>query len=112
MDAVTNIADWLIDKRDGENAMREMTNDGRADVKHYIRCEHLIDDLIRVYRMYFTISGKQEARAHSARTKERLRYDHDVSKWYSADEIAALYRVSPTWSEHEEKAYGGLLSCM
>ena len=105
---VTDLPRWLINQNNGERDIKDMTRDGKHAVKFYIRSESLLQDLLQVYSHYFDLTAQQIARAKAAKTKRRQRYDHDLSKWLNDEQIAELYRVSPTWSEHERRAYAGI----
>jgi hypothetical protein len=37
-----------------------------------------------------------------------LEYDHDVTHWFTPEQIRRLYRNNPLWASVEERLYGDL----
>lgn len=93
----------------GEAQIIRMTAAGQSPVIHYIRMERLRDDLAAVLSRYFPITVEQRTLIETARTQPPLQYDHDIAQYFTAEDIAELYRRSPHWTRHEKRAYGRTL---
>ena len=94
----------------GEDQIIRMTAAGKNHVTHYIRMERLRDDLTDVLARYFPLTDEQRALIQTAQTQPPLSYDHDIGQYFTAEDIAELYRQSPHWTRHEKRAYGRTLA--
>lgn len=76
-------------------------------IRHWIRTEHLQDDVIAVFGNYLDLAGKDFSTL-AARINSND-YSRDLAKWYSRREMARLYRKNPRWAKLERRVYGSLL---
>lgn len=81
---------------------RELARYGHVDV--WLRMEYLADDVTRFLSQYTT------PQSLTAKTKQRLPYNHDINAWLSAHDIADLYRHNPIWAAIECSCYAALSS--
>jgi hypothetical protein len=98
----------LLDLRDGENEISRHLAHG-VQPAAYIRAESLRSDLATILARYYTLTSRQESQIVSTPTKAARKYDHRRASHFTDEQIRELYRRSPTWSEHERRAYGDLL---
>lgn len=77
------------------------------NVSHWVRTEHLKEDVISVFGKYLDVTGKD-----FSLLSERINstdYSRGLAKWYSRREMARLYRKNPVWAKLERRVYGNLL---
>lgn len=82
-----------------DNLIRQYNN---PEVDHWIRIEHLRDDLSAA--LGFDIGEVPRVNETS------LRYVKNLDFWFTKDEIAALYEQNPVWASIERKVYGNTLA--
>ena len=97
-------ATCLLNKLDGEHAITAHLQWG--DPKHYIRSEHLREDLEKVLSIYYDLTDTQRDIIHNAKTKKTMKYNRNLAAYFTDEEIAKLYELSPNWSRCEKEAYG------
>ena len=79
-------------------------------VEHWFRVEHLADDFLAFVSAFTPITRARRMRVlvRARRRVNARRYDHEVSRWLSSDQIAALYERNPVWASIERDVYGTL----
>ena len=85
-----------------------LTDDGRYHVDRWIRMERLTDDFIAFVSELTEVSEADREQIAAAKPVNALEYDHDVSHWFTPEQIRRLYRNNPLWASVEERLYGDL----
>lgn len=96
----------------GDSELKRMTNDFNIRVDRWLRCEHLRDDINKlfteIYKDKFTTQHK--AVLYSAVTKAKIPYDHNVYNFFSNKQLKRLYNEHLKWAELEHRLYGSILA--
>ena len=85
-----------------------LTDDGRYHVDRWIRMERLTDDFIAFVSELTEVSESDREQIAALGPVNALEYDHDVSHWFTPEQIRRLYRNNPLWASVEERLYGDL----
>jgi hypothetical protein len=74
-------------------------------VDHWIRTEHLAEDLSAAFEL-----GLDAVRKALTRKNETgLAYVKSLSFWFTDEELSSLYAANPIWTQIEKEVYGSLL---
>jgi hypothetical protein len=85
--------------------LSEMTDGGRFEIGWWLRWENLGGDFLEFASQYTHVNEEKRAHIfHLGRINER-HYDHEVSHWFSEEQIARLYENNPIWATAEQQAY-------
>jgi hypothetical protein len=85
--------------------LTEMTDNGRFQIGWWLRWENLADDFVEFVSQFTVVTEEHRSRITELGRINALRYDHDVSHWFSEDQIARLYENNPVWAAAEQEAY-------
>ena len=85
--------------------LSEMTDDGRFDIGWWLRWESLGDDFIEFVSWFADVSEDKKAQIRDIGRINALHYDHEVTHWFSPEQIARLYENNPLWASAEQAAY-------
>jgi hypothetical protein len=85
-----------------------LTDGGRYHVDRWIRMERLADDFIAFVSELTDVTDIEREQIAALGRVNALEYDHDVSHWFTPDQIRRLYRNNPLWASVEERLYGDL----
>jgi hypothetical protein len=85
--------------------LSEMTDRGRFKIGWWLRWENLVDDFIHFVSRFTTVSDDKRAQILELGRINALRYDHDVTHWFSNEQMARLYENNPIWAAAEREAY-------
>jgi len=85
--------------------LSEMTDEGRFKIGWWLRWENLVDDFIEFLSRFTTVSDNQREKILEVGQINALRYDHDVTHWFSEEQMARLYENNPKWAAAEREAY-------
>ena len=97
--------DEMVESTDPDDMLRWMTDGPRLKVDRWLRTEHLVEDVRSLLDEVGELS--REARiAVDAVPWVGKPYDHDVTRTFSAAEVARMYERNPGWAEAERAAYG------
>ncbi|ODM44550.1 hypothetical protein [Cereibacter johrii] len=83
----------------------DMITNFASDVTHWMRTEHLMEDMARVFPLPPDVPLK-EVRENSG----KIGYVKDIRFWFTRPEINNLYEKNPVWAQIERSVYGDLLS--
>lgn len=81
-----------------------------ADIDRWLRQEHLAEDFLAVLGLYTTFTEEELRRIRALGPVNAYEYEHEVERWFSADDLAALYEANPQWAAVEASVYGSLLT--
>jgi hypothetical protein len=85
-----------------------LTGDGQYHIDRWIRMEHLADDFIAFVSELTEVTDADRDQIASSEPVNALEYDHDISHWFTPEQIRRLYRNNPLWASVEERVYGDL----
>jgi len=85
-----------------------LTDDGRYHVDRWIRMECLADDFMSFVSELTNVSEADRDQISAFGPVNALEYDHDVTHWFTPEQIRRLYRNNPLWASVEERIYGDL----
>jgi hypothetical protein len=85
-----------------------LTGDGRYHVDRWIRMEALADDFISFISELTDVNESDREQIAAFGSVNALEYDHDVTHWFTPEQIRRLYRNNPLWASVEERLYGDL----
>lgn len=103
-------ADELTQLTDPDDLLVWMTDHGRLAVARWLRAEALADDVLALMGE-LGVPGPVARRAVSSVGRvNQGAYDHRLSAFFTAEQIAALYERNPGWAAIEREVYGELVS--
>jgi hypothetical protein len=70
--------------------------------------EHLVDDFISFVSEFTNLTDADRDQVRTFDRVNALEYDHDVSHWFTPEQVRRLYRNNPHWASLEERIYGDL----
>jgi hypothetical protein len=84
------------------------TDDGRFRIDSWIRIEHLVNDFLEFVSPLTDVTEERSEAVRSVPMVNAHAYDHDLSSWFSQEQIERLYQRNPGWAALERQLYGGL----
>lgn len=90
-------ADWWLDRF------------AVADHWQFLRVEHLKADFTRLLEQFQPAGFRSRLAIALAPSRNRRRYERDLSTWFSATQLRRIYDANPRWSALEQRLYGHLL---
>jgi hypothetical protein len=85
-----------------------LTDGNRYHIDRWIRMEHLTDDFIAFVSELTDLTEADREQVRAFERVNALEYDHDVSHWFTPEQVRRLYRNNPHWASLEERVYGDL----
>jgi hypothetical protein len=86
---------------------------GPYEIDFWIRQEHLVDDLVRFLREHADLTPDEErsvrsvGRVNDQKPRFRLRRPVTADRFFTAEQVEALYANNPRWAAIERAVYGG-----
>jgi hypothetical protein len=81
---------------------------GARDADHWLRVSDLAESFLVEIGRYLPIPREAVARIRAIRANVGDYPQKDVRDWFTRDEMEALYRNCPRWSDCERREYGAL----
>ncbi len=103
-------ADELSRLTDPDDLLVWMTDHGRLAVTRWLRTEALADDVLALMGELGVPEPVAREAVSSVGRVNQGDYDHRLSSFLTAEQIAALYERNPGWAAIERRVYGGLMS--
>jgi hypothetical protein len=103
-------ADELSQLTDPDDLLVWMTDHGRLAVARWLRTEALADDVLALMGELGVPEPVARRAVNSVGRVNQAAYDHRLSAFFSADQIATLYERNPGWAAVERRVYGELVS--
>jgi hypothetical protein len=99
-------AEQMADTMIPDQKLSSWLGDG-IHIDRWIRVEHLASDFLALVTELgpVTTTRRMRVQARARRRVNARRYDHDISRWLSSDQIARLYRQNPLWASVERSVY-------
>jgi hypothetical protein len=82
-----------------------MTDKGRFRVARWLRWENLAADFVAFITQFAEVTDEKRDRILEPRRVNALIYDHEVTHWFSEEQIGQLYENNPIWASAEREAY-------
>lgn len=95
----------------GDVSLAHMTHNHTMQIHMWLRCEHLREDIKELLKRFYgeAFTKRFAGIVDNTPTKNKMKYDHDVTHFFSKDQIRQLYLNNPVWAEREIKLYGNTL---
>ncbi len=77
---------------------------GRFEVDRWLRTEHLADDFLAFIATLTEVSPRARRKIGRAGRVNELRYDRELSSWFTPEDIERLYEQNPLWASIERAA--------
>ncbi len=90
--------------------VRLYTDEGRLKIDHWLRSESIRADLTALLSRHFQLTEQQKNCIATAATKRKMRYNHDVSTFFTIQQLDSMYARNPLWARIEQQVYGNLLA--
>jgi hypothetical protein len=85
-----------------------LTAAGRYHVDRWLRMECLADDFFAFISDLTDVTDQDREQIADVGPVNTLEYDHDVTHWFTPEQVRRLYRNNPLWASVEERLYGDL----
>lgn len=87
-----------------------LTQNFQQPVKHWLRMEHLLEDLTKMSCCYMEIDPEDRGYLKNGveswvPEKVKLMYNRDVNSHWSQEQIQKLYEFNPIWATVEKRIY-------
>jgi hypothetical protein len=102
-------ADELADSDFPDNRLELFAGAGRLEIDTWLRMEHLVEDFLDFISDYANVTEQHRAAAGRLPMMNSHDYDHELVKWFTADQIDRMYARNPTWEALERRLYGDRL---
>lgn len=83
--------------------------EGRFNVGAWLRTEHLADDFLELISQFTEVRQDQESQIRNLERVNQLKYDHELERWFTRDQVFRMYLVNPLWTSVEQGVYGELV---
>jgi hypothetical protein len=83
--------------------------DGRFRIDRWLRMESLADDFIGFISEFTEIDPDRRKRVFELGEVNANPYDHEISHWFTNEQVASLYENNPVWTAVEIDVYGALM---
>jgi hypothetical protein len=103
-------ADELTQLTDPDDLLVWMTDHWRLAVARWLRTEALADDVLALLGELEVPEAVARRAVSSVGRVNQGTYDHRLSAFFTAEQIAALYERNPGWAAIECRVYGELMS--
>lgn len=100
--------DEVAGTRQPDALLRKFTSDGRLRIDRWLRMEYLREDFVEFVSTLRPLSREEIDLTRAIVTKPPTPYDHDVTNFFTVDQIRRLYDHNPLWAQAEREVYGGL----
>ena len=98
----------IVEKTDADDLLRWMTDHGRFAVQRWLRAERLNHDFAALLDELGVFSPDVERRVNVVGRVNVGSYEHDLTSWFSEEQIRRAYERNPVWAEIERRVYGEL----
>jgi hypothetical protein len=85
------------------------TDDGRLEIDRWLRVETLADDFLAFISELREVTDAEREMVSGHAGVNELDYDHELSHWFTAEQIRRLYRNNPVWAGIERSLYAELV---
>lgn len=89
-----------------DRMIRWFTNGGEFRIERWLRTEYLYHDLLDFVSTFTEVSEHQLQAVLRLQKVNAMKYSHDISEWFTRDQIRDMYASNPLWSFIEQEVYG------
>jgi hypothetical protein len=101
--------DELADSDFPDDRLSLFTAGGRFKIDRWLRMEHIGHDFLDFISAYADVGEERRAAALAVPMVNSHDYDHDLTSWFTADQIDRMYERNPRWAALERQVYGDQL---
>jgi hypothetical protein len=102
-------ADQMAERRHADNLLQAFTDNGRFQIDRWLRMEYLTQDFAKLITDFTELPREMKLRIVAIGRINGMNYDHDVFRWFTADQIHRMYEMNPLWASVEKEVYGDTL---
>jgi hypothetical protein len=102
-------AEQMIESTDPDDMLRWMTDGERFAVERWLRAESLADDVVALLSELGELTPEAERRVRAVGRVNEQRYDHDLARWFTPEQVRRIYARNPDWAGIELELYGSLV---
>jgi hypothetical protein len=85
------------------------TDGGRFGIDRWLRVEHLAGDFLALVETLHDVTDDERRAVRGLPQVNAIEYDHDVTHWFTPEQVHDMYAHNPAWAALEERLYGGLM---
>jgi hypothetical protein len=93
-----------------DRLLLRLTDAGRFTVDRWLRMECLADDFLDFVSELTEVPEDRKGEILKLDRVNAIAYDHEVSHWFTEEQMASLYESNPVWASVERQVYGDLMS--
>jgi hypothetical protein len=101
-------AEAITGKTDADDLLRWMTDHDRLSVDRWLRAEVIEQDVLALLDELGELTRATRAEVLAVGRVNEGAYAHDLSRYFTAEQIARLYALNPAWAAVERRLYGYL----
>lgn len=101
-------AEQIAGKTDADDLLRWMTDHDRLSVDRWLRAEMIESDLLALLAELGELTPETGARVQAVGRVNAGAYDRDLSRYFTARQVAQLYAQNPAWAAVERRVYGSI----
>jgi hypothetical protein len=91
-----------------DNRLRLYTAEGRFTIDRWIRMEQLVDDFLDFISEFTDVTVERRDAVRAVPMVNTHDYDHEITSWFTPEQIERMYERNPVWAGHERELYGDL----
>lgn len=81
------------------------TGNGRFRIDRWLRTEYLRWDFLSFISEFTEVSTERRLKVLQTGAINAAHYEHEVRRWFDAEQIESMYRHNPVWAEIEREIY-------
>jgi hypothetical protein len=85
------------------------TANGRFTIDRWLRMEHLAEDFLAFISEFTDVDEERRALVSSMGPVNAQQYQHEISEWFTPDQVLKMYERNPLWTAIERQVYGDLI---
>jgi hypothetical protein len=97
----------MADSSEADARLNLYLANGRFEVDRWLRTEYLRSDFLEFISELTPISEDERRQILELQLVNALRYEHDVRRWFTDEQLERMYKNNPLWTSIEERAFGG-----
>jgi hypothetical protein len=101
--------DEIAERTVADEVLGALTDGGRIAVSTWLRTEWLRWDFLDLVAQLAEVPESRRRQIARMGMINAGQYDHDVSHWFTAQQIRRMYENNPRWAAIERQVYGALI---
>lgn len=98
-------ADELADSSFPDDRLSLFLDGGKLKIDRWLRTEYLRWDFLAFVSEITDVSPHEREQVLSMRSVNTAEYDHDIRRWFTAEQRERLYQNNPIWAAIEREVY-------